>query len=51
MVALKATPVPASAAVHSPILMATSVEANSGKTTLLDLVRYPVSRVEGSRWP
>jgi putative DNA primase/helicase len=30
------------AATHSPILRATSAEANSGKTTLLNLVRYLV---------
>jgi Protein of unknown function (DUF3631) len=32
------------AAVHSPILMATSAEANSGKTTLLDLVGFLTPR-------
>jgi Protein of unknown function (DUF3631) len=32
------------AAVHSPILLATSVEANSGKTTLINLVGFLVPR-------
>ena len=32
------------AAVHSPILLATSAEANSGKTTLINVVRFLVPR-------
>jgi hypothetical protein len=32
------------AAVHSPILLATSAEANSGKSTLLELVGFLVRR-------
>jgi hypothetical protein len=32
------------AAIHSPILLATSAEANSGKTTLLNLVGFIVPR-------
>jgi putative DNA primase/helicase len=32
------------AAVHSPILLATSAEANSGKTTLIDLIGFLVPR-------
>jgi putative DNA primase/helicase len=34
----------AGAAIHSPILMATSAEANSGKTTLLNLISFLVPR-------
>ena len=33
-----------SAAVHSPILLATSAEANSGKTTLINLIGFMVPR-------